>query len=151
MKNIFAVFLSLVTLVSVASNSFAATDKEKAFTDAYKKAYEAQDQKALEAMLYTEGADPEALEFFKLMLTPEQGTKITLIELRDLTPEEVAQASEEMPSMSGAMSKLPVKPSKKLVLKLESSNESGSSSSSSESFVAEVGGKYVIPVPAPVK
>ena len=49
------------------------------------------------------------------------------------------------------MAKLPLTTSKKLVLKVESKDENGSSSSTSKSFLAEVDGKLVIPVPASVK
>lgn len=152
MKNIIVTCALLLMFVAVtSSNLLAATEKEKAFTDAYKKAYEAMDQKALEALLYTKGADPEALEFYTMMMTPEEGSKISAIELRDLTPAELAEASEGMPSPSGGMSVLPVKPSKKLVLKIQTANSSGTSTSSSESFVADVEGKYMIPVPGPAK
>ena len=46
---------------------------------------------------------------------------------------------------------LNLKPTKKLVIKVEKKDGSGSSSSSSENFVAEKDGKFVIPVPGPCK
>ena len=46
---------------------------------------------------------------------------------------------------------LNLKPTKKLVMKVEKKDGSGSSSSSSENFVAEKDGKFVIPVPGPCK
>jgi hypothetical protein len=46
---------------------------------------------------------------------------------------------------------LNLKPTKKLVIKVEKKDESGSSSSTSENFVAEKDGKFVIPVPGPCK
>lgn len=51
----------------------------------------------------------------------------------------------------GSKAKLPLTPTKKLKLSIETKDANGSSTSSSESFVAEKDGKYVIPVPATVK
>jgi hypothetical protein len=42
-------------------------------------------------------------------------------------------------------------PTKKLIIKVEKKDASGSSSSSSENFVAEKDGKFVIPVPGACK
>ena len=47
--------------------------------------------------------------------------------------------------------KMPLKPTKKLKITVETKDANGSSSSSSESFIAEYEGKYVIPVPASAK
>lgn len=152
MKKNFARFIvtSLATLA--ASTAFASTpDQDKAFTEAYKKAFESGDGAKLESFLYTKNADPEALEFYKMMMAGETGSKISTIELRALTPAEAKEASAEMPSPSGGTAKLPVAPSKKLVLKIETKNANGTSSSTSESFVAEVDGKLLIPVPVTVK
>jgi hypothetical protein len=44
-----------------------------------------------------------------------------------------------------------LKPIKKLVIKVEKKDANGTSSGSSENFVAEKGGKFVIPVPGPCK
>jgi hypothetical protein len=94
MKNIVAALALILSLVvTLPSASFAATEKEKSFTEAYKKAFEAKDEKAMLAFLYTKGADPEALEFYTMMMTSDMGGKITSIELRDLTPEEIKKAS----------------------------------------------------------
>ncbi|HMO19037.1 MAG TPA: hypothetical protein PKA63_13100 [Oligoflexia bacterium] len=138
-------------LVFTSSASFASPEQEKIFLDTYKKAFEGKDEATLNGLLYTKDADPEVLEFYKLMITGEMGSKIDSIELRPLTPDEVKEASSTMPSMSGEDLKLPVTPSKKLVIKIKTSDSNGNSSSSSESFVAEVDGKFLIPVPAKVK
>lgn len=152
MKNTIAALAFLLSLIIITpSVSIAATEKEKIFTDAYKKAFESKDEKGLQALLYTKGADPEALEFYTMMMTSEMGGKISSIELRDLTPAEVTKAGEVMPSPSGGKSKLAVMPSKKLVLKIQTTDTSGTSTSTSETFVADVDGKYLIPVPAAVK
>ena len=149
MKKIFVLALSL--LLS-ATASFATTpDQEKAFVDAYKQAFESKDGAKLESFLYTKDADPMALEFYKMMMTAEMGAKISDIKLRNLTPEETAKASATMPSPDGGMSKLPVTPTKKLVVNIQMADANGTSNSSSESFVAEVDGKLLIPVPVAVK
>jgi len=92
-----------------------------------------------------------ALEFYKMMQTEGAGGKITKIELVDLTPEDVKKASEVQTGPDGKKAQLPLKPTKKLMITVETKDANGSSSSSSENFVAETDGKYVIPVPADVK
>ena len=92
-----------------------------------------------------------AVEFYKMMMTAEMGGKISKIELRGLTPDETVKATAEMPSPTGGKSKLPLTPTKKLVISVQSGDASGTSTSTSETFVAEVDGKFMIPVPAPVK
>lgn len=141
-------FVVCATFVSQAS---ATPASEKTFVDGYKKAFEAKDAATLETYLYTKGADPMALKFYRMMMTAEMGSKITKIELRSLTPEEATKASETMPGPDGQLAKLPVTPTKKLVYTVDASTGNGSSTSSNESYVAEVNGKFVIPVPASVK
>ena len=152
MKNILAAAVLFVCLaVTIPSQAFAAPESEKSFIDAYKKAFESKDEATLKGFLYTKGADPAILEFYTMMLTAEVGGKLTNIELRDLTPEDLKKANAVQPSPDGGNVKLTLIPTKKLVLKVESGDANGKSSSSSETFVAELDGKYVIPVPGPVK
>ena len=93
-----------------------------------------------------------ALEFYKMMQSEGAGTaKIAKIELVDLTPEDVKKASETMTGPDGSKAQLPLKPTKKLKISIETKDANGSSSSSSKSFIAEKDGKYVIPVPVTVK
>ena len=93
-----------------------------------------------------------ALEFYKMMQAEGAGTaKISKIELVDLTPEDVKKASEVQTGPDGSKAQLPLKPTKKLKISVETKDANGSSSNSSESFVAEKDGKYFIPVPATVK
>jgi hypothetical protein len=125
--------------------------QDKEFVDKYKAAFEKGDKATLESFLYTKDANPMALEFYKMMMTAEAGGKITKIELVDLTPEEVTKASGVQAGPDGSKAQLPLKPTKKLKITIESKDANGSSSSSNESFVAEKDGKYVIPVPATVK
>src|SRR5437879_8811087 len=145
--------LSLVCalLITITLSIFAGTSpQEKAFTDKYKTAFEGKDSATLESFLYTQGADPAILGFYKMMQSGEAGEKISSIELVDLTPEDVKKATTPM---DGPTSKacLTLKPTKKLVIKIEKKDANGSSSSSSENFVAEKDGKFVIPVPGPCK
>lgn len=149
MKKLLFIFVIALCTSICQQPVFAASEKD--FTDAYKKAFESKDEAGLKALLYTKGSDPEIVEFFTMMMTGDMGAKLSSIELRDLTPEEVKKAAEVQPSPSGGEVALLVKPTKKLVLKMTSSDASGNSSGSSETFVAEVDGKYLIPVPGPVK
>jgi hypothetical protein len=142
--------LSLAPLC--ASSLHAGTPaQEKAFVDKYKTAFEAGDKATLESFLYTKGANPMALEFYKMMQAEGAGGKITKIELVDLTPEDVKKAAEVQTGPDGKKAQLPLKPTKKLKITVETKDANGSSSSSTENFVAETDGKYVIPVPAEVK
>jgi hypothetical protein len=131
----------------IASGTLA---QEKAFTDKYKKAFEGKDTATLESFLYTQGADPQALEFYKMMQSGEAGEKISSIELVSLTPEDVKKATTPMDGPTGKVC-LTLKPTKKLIIKVEKKDANGSSTSSSENFVAEKDGKFVIPVPGPCK
>jgi len=152
MKN--KIILAALLLVPgfCASSLVAGTPaQEKAFVDKYKAAFEAGDKATLNSFLYTQGANPMALEFYKMMQTEGAGGKITKIELVDLTPEEVKKAAETQTGPDGSKAKLPLTPTKKLKITVETKSADGSSSSSTENFVAEKDGKYVIPVPATVK
>ena len=126
--------------------------QDKEFVDKYKAAYEKGDKAALEAFLYTKDANPMALEFYKMMVAEGAGTaKISKIELVDLTSEDVKKAAEVQTGPDGSKAKLPLTPTKKLKISIETKDANGSSTSSTENFVAEKDGKYVIPVPAVAK
>lgn len=147
MKRIFAVLL----LVIVPTIGVGATPaQEKAFVAAYKKAFETKDEKTLSGFLYTKGADPKALEFYKMMMTSDMGSKITSIELADLDADDKKRA-EGGAGPDGRIMKFTLPPSKKLVIKSEMKDANGSSSSSSEVFIAETDGKLVIPAPGAAK
>ena len=150
MRKILTSFV-LAVAVLVPAVSYASTpEQEKSFVDAYKTAFEAKDAAKLQSFLYTKDADPQALEFYKMMMTNDMGQKISKIELRKLTPEETKKAAETMPGPSGN-AKLPLAPILKLVINIEVKNANGSSNTTNESFVAESDGKLVIPVPVPAK
>jgi hypothetical protein len=143
-------FCALLITVSVSLRA-GTPAQEKAFTDKYKTAFEGKDTATLESFLYTQGADPEILGFYKMMQSGEAGEKISSIELVNLTPEDVKKATTPMDSPTGGKVCLTLKPTKKLIIKIEKKDASGSSSSSSENFIAEKDGKFVIPVPGPCK
>ena len=145
--------LSLLAAICLCSPGLQAGTPadEKAFVEKYKTAYEAGDKATLESFLYTKGANPMALEFYKMMQTEGAGGKISKIELVDLSPEDAKKAEGIQEGPGGEKMKMPLKPTKKLKITVETKDANGSSSSSSESFVAEYEGKYVIPVPASAK
>ncbi len=124
--------------------------EEKAFVDAYRKAVESKDAKTLTGFLYAKGADPQTLEFYKMMVTSEMGARITSIQLVDLDAKDKKRA-EGGPGPDGKPMKYTLPPFKKLVIKSETKDANGSSTSSSEVLVAESDGKIVIPVPGPAK
>ena len=144
--------LFLALLVTMSLHVAGATpEQEKAFTDKYKKAFEAKDMATLQSFLYTQGADPAIVGFYKMMQSSEAGEKISNIELVALTPEDAKKAATPMDSPTGGQVCLTLKPTKKLIIKVEKKDASGSSSSTSENFIAEKDGKFVIPVPGPCK
>ncbi len=120
---------------------------EKAFVDAYKKAVETSDKKTLRGFLYTVGANPMALDFYKEMVTMEAGSKVTEIKLTDLNAEDKQKiATQKGPDGKPSKSNTPIV--KKLSFKTETKSANGSSSGNSSVFVGEVDGKLMIAVPA---
>jgi hypothetical protein len=141
--------LALSCALSVRAGSPA---DDKAFLEKYKAAFEKGDKATLESFLYTKDANPMALEFYKMMQSEGAGSaKISRIDLVNLTPEDVKKASEIQTGPDGSKTQLPLKATKKLKISIQTKDANGSSSSSSENFVAEKDGQYVIPVPATVK
>ena len=124
--------------------------QEKQFVENYKKAYEARDGKALTALLYSKGADPQALEFFTMMMTSEMDGKIASIELRDLTADDKARLANSR-SPDGRPFEFVAPPVKTLVVKFANSAAGEPSYSETDLFVAEVEGQLRIPVPASPK
>jgi hypothetical protein len=144
--------LFFALLVTLSLHVGAATpEQEKAFTDKYKKAFEAKDMATLQSFLYTQGADPAIVGFYKMMQSGEAGEKISNIELVALTPEDAKKAATPIDSPTGGQVCLTLKPTKKLIIRVEKKDANGSSSSTSENFIAEKAGKFVIPVPGPCK
>src|SRR6266480_5529132 len=135
-------------LVTVTLSVFAGTSpQEKAFTDKYKTAFEGKDTATLESFLYTQGAAPAILGFYKMMQSGEAGEKISKIDLVNLTPEDAKKAAAPQDSPTGGKVCLTLKP----VTKIEKKDANGSSTSTSENFIGQKDGKFVIPVPGPCK
>ena len=143
---------SLIVAICLGAVSLhAGTAEEKAFVDKYKTAFEAGDKATLESFLYTKGANPMVLDFYKTMMTAEVGGKISKIELVDLTPEDAKKAEGIQDGPGGEKMQMSLKPTKKLKIAVDKKDGESTSSSTSESFVAMKDGKFVIPVPASVK
>ena len=126
-------------------------EQDKAFVAAYKKALETNDNKYLVSCLYTVGADKELIEFFTMMQASDLGQTIAKVELIDMTKAEIAAFEKPRTMPDGKSYKMPFLPSKNLIVSVTTKDAYGSSSSKSESAVAEHEGKLVIPVPVPVK
>ncbi len=140
---------AFVAAVAAAPSLAATPAQERAFVDTYRKAFEAKDAATLHSLLYTKGADPKALGFYRMMTTVGMGAKIASIALVDLSPEDRARADRPMPGVDGKMLRLSLEPVKKLVIRVETKTSDSSSTGTSEVFVAEHDGKLWIPVPAP--
>ena len=153
MNNLSRISILASTVLITASLSLHAgtSPQEKAFVDKYKTAFEGKDTATLESFLYTQGADPAILGFYKMMQSGEAGEKISSIELVDLTPDDAKKAATPMDSPTGGKVCLTLKPTKKLIIKVEKKDANGSSTSTSENFIAEKDGKFLIPVPGPCK
>jgi hypothetical protein len=149
MNRIVSLALGITLAFTVGAASAASPEQEKAFVESYKTAFEAQDADALYALLFVEGAIPEAADFYKSSMVADFGQKISEISLQDLTPEEVTEAGETMPTPDGGLAVLRPKPYKKIVIKIDTSDANGTSTSTNTGFVAEKDGKIGISVPAP--
>jgi hypothetical protein len=90
MNNLARISILACTVLITASGSLHAgtSPQEKAFIDKYKTAFEGKDSATMESFLYTQGADPAILGFYKMMQSGEAGEKISTIELVDLTPDD---------------------------------------------------------------
>jgi hypothetical protein len=146
-----SILASAVLITASLSLHAGTSPQEKAFVDKYKTAFEGKDTATLESFLYTQGADPAILGFYKMMQSGEAGEKISSIELVDLTPDDAKKAATPMDSPTGGKVCLTLKPTKKLIIKVEKKDANGSSTSTSENFIAEKDGKFLIPVPGPCK
>lgn len=141
----------IATLLGVTSLCAGTPEQEQAFLDKYKVAFEAGDKATLNSFLYTQGANPVVLDFYKMMQVDGAGGKMTKIELVELSPEDTQKAGAVMDGPGGVKMKLPLKPTKKLKFSFTTKTADSSSTASSETFVAEKDGKFVIPVPVNAK
>ena len=81
--------LLLITTLLIIPGFFAraaSAEQEKAFVAKYKNALEANDSATLQSVLYTTGADPMIVGFYKIMQSSGAGDKVSKIELVNLTP-----------------------------------------------------------------
>ena len=143
--------ISLLLFVALVSAWGGTPEQEKGFVDKYKAAFESNDTSTLESFLYTHGADPAIVGFYKMMQSGSAGGKISKIELLDLTPEDAKKAALPQDSPTGGKLCLTLQPTKKLVVTTETKDANGSSSGTTTNFIAEKEGKFVIPVPGPCK
>ena len=139
--------IALATLLIVGAAHAATPAQEKAFVDTYRKAFDAKDEKTLASLLYTKGADPAAVAFYKMMMTAEAGSKIASIDMTDITPED-RKRLDSMQSPDGKPARLVLPPTRKLVIKSQTKTADVTASGTSEIFVGEADGKLYILVPA---
>jgi hypothetical protein len=142
--------LAAIAWMVVAALSAGAAADEEAFLAAYRKAFVAKDTATLNGFLYTTGANPMVVDFYKTMQAQDLGNPKAVLTLEPLTPDDVAKAAKSKDGPGGPMV-LPLKPSKKLVTSITTDDANGKSTSTSSCFVAEHEGRLVIPVPVPAK
>ncbi len=118
------------------------TAEEKAFIDKFKTAFEAGDKATLGSFLYTKGARPREIKNMKTGLTHAAGEKISKIELVDFNADDAKELNEFLAKRGKQVS---LKPTKILLY--------GCTSLVGVQWVdlALKDGKFVIPVPVPVK
>lgn len=151
MKQRAAHMFALMLAAGTAQALLAATPaQERAFVDAYRRAYEGRDHPGRVALLYTKGADPQALVFYKMVLGAEMGGRMASIELVEPSAEDRAHAQTAR-SPSGRPQQLVLPATKKLVITSTAKGRDGSASSTSEVFVGESDGRLWILVPGAAK
>lgn len=149
--SIAALCLTLAATAGASSAACAVTPaQEQAFIEQYRKAHHAKDTRGMHALLHVKGADPKALDFYRMMITADMDATLTSVTLAELTAED-KQRLANTKGPDGRAMKMTLKPAKKLVVKTHTKTASQDSTGSSESFVAEFDGKLVIPVPAASK
>jgi hypothetical protein len=148
MRGILVSIAITMTALVGGSGAYAATaEQEQAFIDAYKTAFDAKDATALNALLFSEGAIPMAVDFYQQMMQADFGKEIASITLEELSADELVEVDAVMPTPDGGSARLVPKPYKKLVIKIDTSDANGTSSSTSSAFVAEQDGRLGIAMP----
>ena len=153
MKSKPSLFTLLLSATCLLAGTLAAAtpEQEKTFVEKYKSAFQSGDKSALESFLYTQGANPQALQFYRVMQSNGLGGEITDVYLLPLTPEDVARADKVHTAPGGQKFRLPLKPVKKLKFAWVKRGSEGASTGTTELMVAEKDGKLVIPVPVTAK
>jgi len=158
-----ATFASLITSAAMAlictscnksatdskQSSAAAPSGEAAFVSAYRKALESSDTKTLDSFLLSDGSPAEVVEFFKMMREVPAGATVVDVKLVAPTAEDTAKFGQTMPMPDGRSCKLPIAPTKKLVVTMKTEGPNDNSTSTSTLPVAEKDGKLIIPLPVP--
>ncbi len=129
--------------------SSSASSGEQAFLDAYRKALETADTKTLDSFLLADGTPAEVVEFFKMMRDIPAGAKLVDVKLESPTAGELAKFNEALPMPDGKSCKLPIVPTKKLVVTMKEDTAESESTSTATLPVAEKDGKFIIPLPVP--
>ncbi len=149
----FATVIAAAAAISLqAATVLAATPAtEQAFLNAYKAAFAAKDAKAIAALVHTQGANPAILDFYLSGLTSELGKGDLMVELKDLTKDDIAEAGKTMAGPGGASVKLSPAPYKKLVISVVTKSATGNTTSTTSVYVADEGDKIRIVAPANAK
>ena len=123
-----------VLLIAAFSAQAAATEQEKAFVEKYKTALEANDTTALQSCLYTTGADPMIVGFYKMMQSSGSGRQ----SFQDRAGGPDARGRQKSGGTAGFSGGGKVclnrKPTKKLVIVIEKKDENGSSTNTTENL-----------------
>ena len=128
-------------------SSGTAPSGEAAFVSAYRKALESSDTKTLDSFLMDDGAPAEIVGFFKMMREVPPGATVVDVTLETPNEAEAAKFNSVMPMPDGKPCRLPIVPTKKLVITMKSKDGTGESTSTLP--VAEKDGKLIIPLPVP--
>jgi hypothetical protein len=134
---------------AAAATSPAPAGKEQAFIAAFRGAIEKKDAKAMDSLMLKDGTPADVVEFFAMMLDLPAGMKIESVELVTPSAEDAEKYKEAMEMPDGKQYKLPIAPTKTLVLIMKEEGASGSGTSKSTLPVAEKDGKLIIPMPVP--
>jgi hypothetical protein len=144
-----AAVLAASLLAGPGPAAAASAEQEQAFIDTYKAAFAAGDAATLRALMFSDNAIPDAIEFYEMMMTVEFGYPIKSIDLVDLDAEDLARIDETMPSPGGTMARLAPRPYKKMVIVIDTSDASGTGTSTSTAYIAEHDGRLGIAMPVP--
>ena len=156
MKHILIALLSLSSIAGLTSCSQKATaapgekvaaNKEQEFLDTFRQALEKHDTKMIDSLLLKDKTPAEIVEFFTMMMELTPGMKIASVELVTPTAEEAAKFNKSMEMPDGKNYKLPIIPTKQLVIIMKEDSANGSGTSKSTLPVAEKDGKFIIPLP----
>jgi hypothetical protein len=151
MRSMTILVATAALMISAGPLAAATPAMEQAFLTAYKAAYAAKDAKAIAALVHTEGANKTILDFYLSGLTADLGKGALTVEIKDLTKDDIAEASQTMVGPGGASVKLSPAPYKKLVISVAIKDTNGSSTSTTSVYLADEGDKIRIVAPADVK